>query len=289
MWTYITENNCGNIKEVFNVEEDEFLADRGFLYIKEKEGMFKLQCSVGLSPNQKQLSTKDANNSRLVTRFRNVVERAFGRFKSNWKIISNVISNGLWPKIHQLLRLLAAIENAFFSPLWNDKESDKRDAEAIVQKLDMENELQKIFESKEKTQWLKQSSEDILNSSPSLSLEDIRNWSIGPYALTLAKPYIEHNPELKFWKHKKLENIFKIKGLTSRFVTSDSKQAKKYTVLLKILKDNSEILTYCTCKSGARTLGGCAHSCAILYYLTVDKIGERSNAAQKKSISIRSD
>ena len=51
---------------------------------------------------------------------------------------------------------------------------------------------------------------------------------------------------------------------------------------MKILKDNSEILTYCTCKSGARTLGGCTHSCAILYYLTVDKIGERSNAAQKK-------
>ena len=70
---------------------------------------------------------------------------------------------------------MAAIENAFFSPLWNDKESDKRDTEAIVQKLDMENELQKIFESKEKAQWLKQSSEDILNSSPSLSLEDIRN------------------------------------------------------------------------------------------------------------------
>ena len=75
----------------------------------------------------------------------------------------------------------------------------------------MENELQKIFESKEKAQWLKQSSEDILNSSPSLSLEDIRNWSIGPYALTLAKPYIEHSPELKFWKHKNWKTHLKSK------------------------------------------------------------------------------
>lgn len=32
------------------------------------------------------------------------------------------------------------------------------------------------------------------------------------------------------------------------------------------------MLSYCTCKIGARTLGGCAHSTAILYHLTVGSI-----------------
>ena len=117
MWSYIMDNNCGDIKKVFDLQYDEFLADRGFLNINKTEGMFKLKCPIGLSPNKKQLSTEEANNSRLVTRFRNVVERVFGRLKSRWKIIDDVIPSGLWPKFHQLLRLLAAIENAFSPPL----------------------------------------------------------------------------------------------------------------------------------------------------------------------------
>ena len=62
----------------------------------------------------------------------------------------------------------------------------------------------------------------------------------------------------------------------------DLSQPKKYTVFLRISENSSDILTYCTCKAGARTLGGCAHSCAILYHLTVDKCGERPNAAHKR-------
>ena len=49
--------------------------------MEQNEKMFKLQCPVGLNPGQKQLTTEDASKSRLITRFRNIVERVFGRFK----------------------------------------------------------------------------------------------------------------------------------------------------------------------------------------------------------------
>lgn len=283
MWRYIVENNCGDVTTAFHKEKDHFLADRGFLHIKEEDGIFSLQCPVGLSPNKKQLSTEEANSSRLVTRFRNVVERAFGRLKERWKIIGGIIDNGLWQKLHDLIRLLAAIDNAYLDPLWIDKESDKVDVESIIQKLHSENELQTLFESKAKNQWKPQTVEEVWIACPQLTLQEIRNWSIGPYALTLAKPYLQRDIQLKFYKHKTEHFVYKVKGLMSRFVSSDSTQPKKYTVVIYIPPTGGEdVLAYCTCKSGARTLGGCAHSCAILYYLTVDQSNEKSSVAQKR-------
>jgi hypothetical protein len=49
------------------------------------------------------LNTIEANHSRVITKFRNFVERAFGKFKARWKIIEYVISSGLWPKMHDLI------------------------------------------------------------------------------------------------------------------------------------------------------------------------------------------
>ena len=271
MWIYIVDNNCGDITDVFDVNIDEFLADRGFLRVKQTDDTFTLQTPVGLAPKTKQLKTEDANQSRLVTRFRNIVERAFGRLKARWKIIGDIISSGLWPKLHKLVRLLAAIENAYFPPIWTDSELDKSDAEMINLKISMEtNELQAVHESTEKKSWQKIDYNSLKGEVPALSLEDVRKWSVGPYALTLAKPYLKHCTDLKYWKHKKLENVYRVKGMVSRFVTSDKKSAKKYCVTVKIPKDGNikQLITYCTCKSGARTLGGCAHSCTILYHLT---------------------
>ena len=137
--------------------------------------MFALKTPVGLNPHQKQLSVEDANNSRFVTRFRNVVERVFGRFKIRWKIIGDVISSGLWPKLHKLLHLLAAIENAFSLLLWNDKESDDDDLQMIEERLNMEsNELMELFEQKDKGCWQKKTFEDVKAELSSLDLEDIR-------------------------------------------------------------------------------------------------------------------
>ena len=74
--------------------------------------------------------------------------------------------------------------------------------------------------------------------------------------------------------------------MVSRFVSSDSNQPKKYTILVKIPKntDPKDIVVYCTCKAGTRTLGGCAHSCAVIYYLTVNQKNDekRPNTARER-------
>ena len=137
------------------------------------------------------------------------------------------------------------------------------------------NELKQMVDGKDENdkklnlKWTKTTFEDVKQKIPTLTLEQLQKWSIGPYALTLAEPYLAHAKELKIWQLKG-QDIFKVKGMISRFATSDKKEAKKYTIVVKIPNSSEveKILSYCTCKSGARTMGGCAHSCAILYYLS---------------------
>ena len=99
--------------------------------------------------------------------------------------------------------------------------------------------------------------------------------------MRLAKPYLDHSEQLKYFQHPNQEEIFKIKGLVSRF--SKKMEPKKYIILLKIPKEGEikDILSYCTCKTGSRTLGGCFHSTAILFHLTIDIKPEE--ASKKKN------
>ena len=134
----------------------------------------------------------------------------------------------------------------------------------------MENSLSKIANTK-KIQWKKLNLDGIKKIIPTLQIEQLREWSIGPYSLMLAKPYIEHCSEFKYYQHPKLKTTFKIKGMTSRF--SKKQNPKKYTVLLDLPQEGNmeDILSFCTCKTGARTLGGCVYATAILFHLTIEK------------------
>ena len=67
-----------------------------------------------------------------------------------------------------------------------------------------------------------------------------------------------------------------------------------YTVLLRIDKFSKplEIESYCSCKSGARTIGGCCHSSAILSRITLEKYGgdlEERKLKKKKKFEIIKD
>ena len=56
--------------------------------------------------------------------------------------------------------------------------------------------------------------------------------------------------------------------MTSRF--SKKSDPKNYTIILRIpsIGDIEDILSYCTCKTGSHTIGGCA----ALYLLTVTEV-----------------
>ena len=93
------------------------------------------------------------------------------------------------------------------------------------------------------------------------SENDIIRWNIGSYALTLSEQYDNTMKYLSICIHKK-ENItiMRLKGFKSRFTS------KMHIVYCKVsdCRTLNSLRCYCTCKSGARTLGGCSHAVATM-------------------------
>ena len=98
-------------------------------------------------------------------------------------------------------------------------------------------------------------------------------WATGPYALTLSEPYLEYVRALgrtvKFAARTVVRRglLVRIKGLTSRF------KSKKARIVHLLYRQGSLVDTYCTCESGMRTIGGCAHAIAVLRHILELKTG----------------
>ncbi len=99
--------------------EDEFLFDRGF---QRCEKAFSFHVPKSIKKGKSALDTDDANYSRILTRFRNAIERAFGRLKQ-WRLINGVIPIAFIENIGTLIRILCAISNHFFEPLFKNDRS----------------------------------------------------------------------------------------------------------------------------------------------------------------------
>ena len=85
--------------------------------------------------------------------------------------------------------------------------------------------------------------------------------------------------------------LLRVKGISSRF------QKRKHTVYLLIAnpvfdftpEDFSKIKGYCTCKSGSRTIGGCAHvvSTLMLFLQANNNAEPEQSKAQMSFSSVR--
>ena len=77
-----------------------------------------------IAKSQKQLSTEEANETRLVTKLRWVVESTNGRIKQ-WEALSSVMPNSQVPFIGGYIRIVCAACNAFKPPLLLNREGEE--------------------------------------------------------------------------------------------------------------------------------------------------------------------
>ena len=91
-------------------DNDLCIVDRGFRDVVEflEERGLCVQMPVYLKKGSKQLSTEDANTSRLITKIRWIVESINGRLKQ-WLFFEKVVSNHYIPHFGDFLRIIAAI------------------------------------------------------------------------------------------------------------------------------------------------------------------------------------
>jgi len=124
---------------------------------------------------------------------------------------------------------------------------------------------------------------------PSLNLNYLKELTVGIYQINLAPAYIEDKLQREETEVFELDKLADERGLIRVRTYSRFRNATKYQLWIAYIEDNlnqqanEEVLHeaehdeaehnepilryYCTCKTGARTLGSCAHIASILWFL----------------------
>ncbi|GFW59634.1 DDE Tnp4 domain-containing protein [Trichonephila clavipes] len=130
-----------------------------------------------------QLSTENANETRLVTSICWVVEAVKGQLK-NWGFLNNIISNVQIPYIGDYVKIVCAILNAFHPARLNNIENDNVIAHRMLDLVKKPNYLQQTVEengwARKRTIWTLLSDSD-LPDFPRLTWKELRYLTLGIY------------------------------------------------------------------------------------------------------------
>ncbi|XP_056011994.1 uncharacterized protein LOC125671681 [Ostrea edulis] len=261
---HIMRSNIEDIRSWVN-ENDIFVVDRGFRdsldYLQEMGICAKMP--TFLRKGEKQMSTENANTSRLVSKIRWVVESANARIKQ-WRYLGHILPSSQIPYIGDFVRIACAICNRYLKPLvCGDTEEDQALGAKMVNLSKQVNSLQHhVEENKLDRRTVCWREVDDLTDFPCLDEEQLRLLTCGTYQLRLSPSYAQEHVEgdCSIQVHREDPGLLRIK-LQSRHVSSR-------TYLLWIQYDIGEIKAwYCKCRAGARVVGMCSHVAAILWYL----------------------
>ena len=221
------QNDADILKSVFEdtnglrkflKEGDVFVLDRGFRDIKEKleERNFKILMPA-LKGKRKQLSTKESNESRFVTKIRWAVESVHGVLKQKYRLLDHKIDNKLIPKTGLYFRIASFLNNTFGKRL----QSDVDNFDDILKRMHSQRNVQNTLAPEvEEKGWLRRklpfksvTSEDILDF-PETTERDLKILFTGTYQLAQAVSYlaemIDTYDKLRIEYVKDESNVFKL-------------------------------------------------------------------------------
>src|SRR5579863_5814893 len=113
----------GGYGEFFQ-ENDLIIWDRGFRFVVELANhlSFEAQMPHFLKKKQRQHSSQEANESRVVTMVRWPIESLNGRIKNVFKYFDGVLHNWNIPNVGKVFRVCCALLNAFHPPITRNAE-----------------------------------------------------------------------------------------------------------------------------------------------------------------------
>lgn len=241
-------------------------------------------CSV--SP---QLTCREANKSRLVTKVRYDIERLNGVMKNTWKIFGTTIETYWIPHIATDFQICSALvnrkhktQNALNS---TQAEKDRFIAERMLSRVLLPNIVSEVVYKNSFESLIRQKQFTHFDTEmfPELSMEDLENLSFGPYQISQAQLYLRthlnHNDEKfdvftfssevidKYFKeHVNYNPVLVMAQLKSRF--RSSKTHRSFVLFSASNSGHEAILGYCCqCKVGLRTVGVCSHVMALIFFL----------------------
>lgn len=273
---------------------DVIILDRGFrdcaAALKEKG--FDVYMPEFLKPGKTQLTTKEANRSRLVTKCRYIVETRNGHLKTVWPLFNKVWCSYSLPHLQEDLLIGSSLLNCF-KPIEATGESATSEELAIARKMlllkDVPNEVWQVIKTNTFNKVMKtfQLCEDV-SFFPMLTLNDLEDIALGTYQIKMANSY--------YAEHMKEENSFVIyvlprENINKFFHHLLSNESQPHLVLTKIksrftsrkkhetyilidgkLQGSDSIKGYCcSCKNGLRTVGCCSHVMLTIWYFCYAK------------------
>jgi hypothetical protein len=282
---FATENDATILRgmlvkygEHFNIlfkPSDVIIVDRGFRDIVqelEQKG-YVVKMPTCAPPTQKQLTTLQANETRLVTKVRWKVEDANGKIKQ-FRLLDRVRPNRSLDSLKADFRIAASLINEHFKPV----ESDRADAQFIAQRMKarvkLDNTLLQVVDQAgldRKGKIFRKMDENSCPEFPKLSEQDLRFITLGSYQLSKASAYAtEHIKGTGRYKFQVCTDT-DMPGLLRVNIQSRHKSHTQYKVYIKY-DQNGEgydaITGYmCRCKIGLRTVGTCCHVASVLWYL----------------------
>ncbi|GBP85462.1 hypothetical protein EVAR_64760_1 [Eumeta japonica] len=277
---HANENDASIMRKIIDsmsnlVQSDDiFVLDIGFRdvvpLLQSKE--FKVMMP-SIKGKRKQLTAKEANESRSVTKIRWVVEAKHGALKQRFKLLDQTLDNKMLPNIKSLYRIASYLLNLFSKPLTSDIHMSNEIYEQMISKNYSENILAVEVEQKG---WMRKklpfqmfSSNDITDF-PQLSEPELKLLFTGSYQLGQAISYLaellDENGAFKMAYVKDQTKILKIQ-VQSRHISK-----KVYRCFIKYHPEAEGIHTIqqycCECANGLRTVGCCSHVAAVIYYLS---------------------
>lgn len=268
---------------------DVFILDRGFRDCEAilKEKAFEVQMPAFIKTGNSQLSTKQANYSRLVTKCRYIVEMRNGHLKKIFKIFDTVWCSYGLIHLKDDLMIAASIINCFKSlmPTYSTIDKEYETARKMIQLKDTPNNVWNVVKTKQFNKEMKlfRLCEN-MTFFPLMSMTDLEEIALGKYQIRMSQSYCtEHlrgesafecfempgENVKKFFAHLLSDNskphllLGKIK---SRF--RSQKRHNTFLLIDETKIGHAAVLGYCcACKNGLRTVGCCSHVMVLIWYL----------------------
>lgn len=233
---------------------------------------------------QRQLNTEEANDSRLITKTRWIVEARNGHIKSVFKFFEGTVNMNHAINIGNFYRIAGAILNKYREPIIIEGANAEL-AQIMLQKSRIPNVVQTRVEMDNlhtrNARWIHLNANHV-PFFPRLNLNYLKELTVGIYQINLAPAYIQDKLQREQAEVFELDELADERGLIRVRIYSRFRNATKYQLWIAYIEDNlqanEEVLHeaehnkpilgyYCTCKTGARTLGSCAHIASILWFL----------------------
>lgn len=258
---------------------DIFIADRGYRDAVPFMNNINLEIKIPpfLQQNQRQFTTMEANLSRIITKTRWVVEARNGHIKSIFKFFNDSLCMDHIVNIGDFYKIAAAVINRFHQPIvMND--ANEQLAQEMINRFRTPNLIQEKVERERLATrngtWQRMDAA-LFPSFPRITLDYLKDLIFGSYQIRLAPSYIQDKLLRDDVDIFQVDSSRTEEGFLRVRVYSRFRNSTKYQIFVKFtpwdpnLLPNDEPIKgyYCQCKTGARTLGTCAHVVAVIWYM----------------------